>query len=109
MAQIEVGATSTGLPTIVGHLEFLDSYTGKTVSVEVKLRQTIFSSGKTGYMLYSGRVAKEPESNIEFRLFNGMLGVYDSNNPDKLQDKVPQEIKEDIEKRRLAKEAKLQE
>ncbi len=104
MAQIEVGATSTGLPTITGHLEFLDDYTGKTVSVEVKLRQTIFSSGKTGYLMYSGRVAKEPESNIEFRLFNGMIGVYDAQNPTKLQDKIPQEIKDSIEERRRKKE-----
>ena len=57
-------------------------------------------------MLYSGRVAKEPESNVEFRLFNGQLGVYDSQNPTKLQDKVPQEIRDSLEKRRSEKASK---
>ncbi len=106
MAQIEVGATSTALPSITGHLEFLDAYTGKTVSVEVKLRQNIFSSGKTGYLMYSGRVAKDPETNIEFRLFNGMLGVYDALHPEALQDKIPKEIRDSIDERRAKKEEK---
>ena len=79
MAQIEVGEKAKdGIPTIVGHLEFEDSiYSKKTVSVEVKLKPHIFKSGKTGFMIYSDRVAVDADSNLNYRLFNGMLGVYD--------------------------------
>lgn len=79
MAQIEVGEKAKdGIPTIVGHLEFEDSiYSKKTVSVEVKLKPHTFKSGKTGFMIYSGRVAVDADSNLNYRLFNGMLGVYD--------------------------------
>ena len=78
MAQIEVGSAKAGKKSIIAHLTFTDEeYTGKTVSVEVKLQKHTYNSGKTGYKMYSGRVAVDPETNLNFRLFNGMLGVYD--------------------------------
>ena len=80
MAQIEVGKQADKLPTIIGHLEFADKEwnDGKTVSVEIKMRRHTFKSGKTGYMLYSGRIATDPSNNLQYRLFNGQLGVYDA-------------------------------
>lgn len=79
MAQIEVGKdkAKSDIPTITGHIEFADLYTGKTVSMPINMRKHVFKSGKTGYMLFSGKVPTDPDTGYSFRLFNGMIGVYD--------------------------------